>query len=76
MIDSWYPHATLSDEESLSCHDGALSINECLDALKSMTPNKSPGSDDPTSNFYISFWRGGGDSIRPLGYRLDQLWFY
>ena len=44
-----------SDEQSLC--EGELSIKECLEALKSMVPDKSPGTDGLPCEFYKVFWK-------------------
>ena len=36
--------------------EGELTMNECLQALKSFDCNKSPGNDGLTAEFYICFW--------------------
>lgn len=61
FFDDFNFNRTLSDDEADSCN-GMLTIDECRSALESMAPNKSPGSDGLTSNFYKFFW----DSIGPL----------
>lgn len=45
---------TLTDDEADSCN-GILTVDECRVALESMAANKSPGSDDLTSEFYKFF---------------------
>ena len=44
-----------SDEQSLC--EGELSIKECLEALKSMVSDKSPGTDGLPCEFYKVFWK-------------------
>ena len=46
---------TLSDEEQAAC-EGAVTLDECLNALKLMANNKSPGSDGFPCEFYKFFW--------------------
>lgn len=46
---------TLSEEESLKC-EGLVQEKECIQALKKMKLNKSPGSDGLTVEFYKTFW--------------------
>jgi len=43
-----------NDEQSLC--EGELRKNECLEALKSMLTNKSPGTDGVPCEFYKVFW--------------------
>ena len=45
----------LSDEERDSI-EGLLTELECLNALKDMEPDKSPGTDGLPSEFYQMFW--------------------
>ena len=45
----------LDKDEQLFC-DGALSRKECLDALKNMNSDKSPGTDGLPCEFYKVFW--------------------
>ena len=45
----------LSQEDKLAC-ENPISINECLNALKEFTNNKTPGTDIFTSKFYKFFW--------------------
>ena len=44
----------MEDEKSLC--KGKLTLNECLEALNSMKNEKSPGNDEFTKEFYISFF--------------------
>ena len=46
----------LSDAEKESC-EGTLKSEECLQSLKSMENNKSPGSDGLPAEFYKLFWQ-------------------
>ena len=46
---------TLNADEKESC-EGLLTNAECLDALKSMEPEKTPGSDGIPAEFYKVFW--------------------
>ena len=50
-----------SDEQSLC--EGELSIKECLEALKSMLPDKSPGTDGLPCEFYKVFWNDVADIL-------------
>ena len=42
----------LSEDDRTSCK-GKLTLNECWEALKSMSSNKSPGIDGLTKEFYV-----------------------
>ena len=46
----------LSDDDAILC-EGKLTENECLEALKAMNLNKSPGSDGLSVEFYRCFWQ-------------------
>ena len=46
----------LNADEKESC-EGLLTNAECLQALKSMGPEKTPGSDSIPAEFYKIFWR-------------------
>ena len=46
---------TLNDEEKLFC-DKFPSLEECTDAVMNLKPNKSPGLDGLTNEFYKTFW--------------------
>ena len=50
-----------SDEQSFC--EGELSIKECLEALKSMVPDKSPGTDGLPCVFYKVFWNDVADIL-------------
>ena len=43
-------------EESMNSCEGNISKDECLESLKSMKLNKSPGNDGFTVEFYLTFW--------------------
>ena len=45
----------LNNDEQFLC-EGELGKNECLEALKSMAPDKSPGTDGLVCEFYKVFW--------------------
>ncbi|RUA07179.1 MAG: hypothetical protein DSY43_00385 [Gammaproteobacteria bacterium] len=45
----------LSEEMKRSC-EGELSVNECLETLKTFSDNKSPGNDGISAEFYKTFW--------------------
>ena len=44
------------DEVSKTSCEGLLNVNECLNALKTMEANKSPGSDGFSAEFYKVLW--------------------
>ena len=43
-------------EEEKSYHEGLISSEECLKAIKQMQPGKSPGTDGLPVEFYKVFW--------------------
>ena len=45
----------LNEQEQKHC-EGLLTASECLESLKSMESNKSPGSDGLPAEFYKVFW--------------------
>ena len=45
----------LNEQEQKQC-EGFLTASECLESLKSMESNKSPGSDGLPAEFYKVFW--------------------
>ena len=45
----------LDEQEQKHCK-GLLTASECLESLKSMESNKSPGSDSLPAEFYKVFW--------------------
>ena len=45
----------LQEHEQKSC-DGLLTKKECLEAIKSMESEKSPGTDGLPAEFYKMFW--------------------
>ena len=45
----------LNEQEQKHC-EGLLTASECLESLKSMESNKSPGSDGLPAKFYKVFW--------------------
>ena len=65
----------LSNEERYSI-EGLLTEQECLNALKEMEPDKSPGTDGLPSEFYQMFWN---EVSKPLlealnyGFEIGQL---
>ena len=58
---------TVLSNEERNCIEGLLTELECLNALKDMEPDKSPGTDGLPSEFYQMFWN---DVSKPL---LDAL---
>ena len=46
---------TLDNEQKESC-EGLLTVEECKEALKNFSKNKSPGTDGLTAEFYSFFW--------------------
>ena len=48
-------HCKISDDERKLC-DGLLTAAECLESLKTMEPNKTPGTDGIPAEFYKVFW--------------------
>lgn len=51
----------LNDDDKELCN-GALTMDECFNALRAMDHNKSPGYDGITAEFYRTFW----DKVGPL----------
>ena len=47
---------SLTDEEQTLC-EGALTQKECLEALKKMESDKTPGTDGLPADFYKVFWK-------------------
>ena len=47
----------------MQCAGATLSFKECLEALKSMASEKSPGTDGLPSEFYKVFWEEIGESL-------------
>ena len=45
----------LNEQEQKQC-EGFLTASACLESLKSMESNKSPGSDGLLAEFYKVFW--------------------
>jgi len=57
MPDFFFPHEnpkTLDSDQQSLC-EGKLTKAECLEALKSMDSDKSPGSDGLPADFYKAF---------------------
>ena len=49
-------HPSLNDIDKQKC-EGLLTEKECLEALKTMEPGKSPGTDGLPAEFYKVFWK-------------------
>ena len=49
----------LSDDDRISC-ESKLTLNECWEALKSMSSSKSPGNDGLAKEFYVCFFKDVG----------------
>ena len=53
--------------------EGRLSIQECYDSLLSMGPNKTPGNDGLSKEFYMTFWNSVKEVlIDSLNYSFDN----
>ena len=67
---------TVLSKEERDSIEGYLTELECLNALKDMEPDKSPGTDGLPSEFYQFFW---SDVSKPLleafnyGFEIGQL---
>ena len=61
----------LSVDDSQVC-EGKLTIEECVKSLNSFEPNKSPGNDGLTVEFYKFFWNIVGELlVAGLNYSYD-----
>ena len=63
-------------KESREYCEGPIRNGECLDILKELKPNKSPGNDGFTTEFYNTFWPDIGGLVREAlneAYRLEEL---
>ena len=49
-------NALILNEQEQNQSEGCLTTSECLESLKSMESNKSPGSDGLPAEFYKVFW--------------------
>ena len=59
---------SLDEQEQASC-EGLLTVEECREALSGMDTGKSPGIDDLTAEFYLTFWAVlGRDLVEVLNY--------
>ncbi|PJE77613.1 hypothetical protein CI610_03460 [invertebrate metagenome] len=74
-IDNCEVQYTLSEEENVTC-EGELKLEECTAAVKNFKPNKSPGSDGLSGEFYKTFWDDISDIVLGSlndGYRKGEL---
>ena len=63
---------SLTDEEKTLC-EGALTQKECLEALKKMESDKTPGTDGLPAEFYKVFWKDiSSFLISALNYAFDS----
>ena len=63
---------SLTDEEQTLC-EGALTQKECLEALKKMESEKTPGTDGLPAEFYKVFWKYiSSFLISALNYAFDS----
>ena len=62
--DIFFPEGFIEilDEQSQKECEGLLTDAECLESLKTMAPNKSPGTDGLPAEFYKIFW----DDVKPF----------
>ena len=58
------------DEQSQKECEGLLTDAECLESLKTMAPNKSPGTDGLPAEFYKIFW----DDVKPFSDKCPKPW--
>ena len=62
----------LTEDEQKTC-EGYLTEKECLEALRSMEPNKTPGSDGLPAEFHKVFWKEISTTlIRALNYSYES----
>ena len=52
----------LNPEDKEKC-EGLLAKEECLQAMRDMSPNKTPGSDGLPAEFYKVFWNDLADYL-------------
>ena len=65
----------LDNQKALSC-EGPITETELLNALKSMSNDKSPGNDGLTKEFYETFWNEIKNPLIPSiqrSFEVDQL---
>ena len=63
---------SLTDEQQTLC-EGALTQKECLEALKKMESDKTPGTDGLPAEFYKVFWKDiSSFLISALNYAFDS----
>ena len=63
-------------KESREYCEGIISNEECIAILKELKPNKSPGNDGLTTEFYLTFWPDIGGLVREAlneAYKLGEL---
>ena len=53
----------LSDDDDRTSCEGKLTLNECWEALISVSSNKSPGNDGLTKQFYVCFFKDVGQYL-------------
>ena len=63
----------LTEDEQKTCEGRYLTEKECLEALRSMEPNKTPGSDRLPAEFYKVFWKEISTTLmRALNYSYES----
>ena len=63
---------SLNNDEQLLCQ-GLSSRKECLEALKKMAPEKTPGMDGLPCEFYRIFWNDVAEILtNPLNYSYEK----
>ena len=74
--DSFFQGLPNLTEESREYCEGSISNKECLEILKELKQNKSPGNDGFSSEFYCTFWPDIGDLVKDAlneAYRSGEL---
>ena len=62
----------LTEDEQGTC-EGSLTEKECLEALRNMDSNKTPGTDGLPAEFYKVFWNDISSTlIRALNYSYES----
>ena len=65
-------HESIIQEQDLTVCEGALTEKECLEALKDMGTEKTPGTDSLPAEFYKVFWKDiSAILIRALNYAYE-----